>query len=102
VSTRTTCRHCGQIILRRSSDGLWFNNVRGFVTSDCEQSQDGKHAAIAIETDDRITSAFGHALVGAMRAEAILNQGHEHAASKRTELAKAAASLNAYLAELER
>jgi hypothetical protein len=103
VSTRTTCLHCGQTILRRS-DGIWFSNPVGdpHLGYRCDPAPNLQHAPAPADADDRITSAFGHALVGAMRAEAILNQGHEHAASKRNELSKAAKNLTAYLAELER
>jgi hypothetical protein len=49
VSTRTTCGHCGQVILSRG-DGVWFS--RGItvpVTSDCNDAPDGLHAPASAE-----------------------------------------------------
>lgn len=51
---------------------------------------------------DRQVSAYGHAVVDNEEVMAILKKGMPHNARDRAKLAKAAESLNAYLAELER
>lgn len=50
--------------------------------------------------EDRIASKFSHALVDAQEAARILGKGYPHGSADREKLAKAAKSLNAYLAEL--
>ncbi|MGH3376022.1 MAG: hypothetical protein ACRDP6_14890 [Actinoallomurus sp.] len=43
--SRTLCQHCGQVILRRSTDGVWFSKAEAVpVTSDCNDAPDGVHA----------------------------------------------------------
>lgn len=50
TSSRTTCRHCKQVILRRSADGVWFSKAEtGPVTSDCNDSPDSVHAPVGGE-----------------------------------------------------
>lgn len=51
---------------------------------------------------DRQVSAYGRAFVDNENVMAILKKGMPHNAGDRAQLAKAAESLNAYLAELER
>lgn len=49
--TRSRCRHCGDIILQRSSDGVWFSQgISVPVTRDCGESEDGLHAPAATPT----------------------------------------------------
>jgi hypothetical protein len=54
VSTRTTCRHCGQIILRRSDD-VWFSNPSAATDTSygyrCTSSPDLQHAPASVEQD---------------------------------------------------
>jgi hypothetical protein len=50
---------------------------------------------------DRQASAHGHAFVDVQEAQRILLQGAPRSFSEQQKLAKAAESLNAYLAELE-
>jgi hypothetical protein len=52
--------------------------------------------------EDRVASFYGRAFVGVQDAARILGKGYPHSGSDREELAWAAESLNAYLAELER
>jgi hypothetical protein len=51
---------------------------------------------------DKIASAYSHAAVGVQDAAGVIGKGWPHNAADRAKLAKAAESLNAYLAELER
>lgn len=52
--------------------------------------------------EDRQVSAYGRAFVDNQDVTSILGKGMPHSASDRAKLARAAKSLNAYLAELER
>lgn len=50
MSTRTTCQHCGQVILHRS-DGIWFSNPSADTSYGyrCEMSPDRQHAPASAE-----------------------------------------------------
>lgn len=102
MSTRTTCLHCGETILRRQSDGNWFSNPVGdpYLGIRCVPGK--QHSPAPVDADDRLTAAYSRALDGAKKAGVVLAKGHEQAARDRVTLAKAAESLNAYLTELER
>lgn len=68
----------------------------------CEEHRDYNPKCEVCVRADRIASTYGRALVAAEDAPKILAKGWPHNAADRAKLARAAESLDMYLAELER